>query len=343
MLVDMRTNPLSNIIGRPKFDLHAHLAHAKLALPIIVDGVTKSFGSVNALAGVSLVVQPGTVMALLGPNGAGKTTLVRILTTLMKPDAGTIQVAGYDVVRDATALRSIIGLAGQSVAVDDNLTSRENLILVGRLYHLGAVRAKDRADELLRQFDLTDAADRTAKTYSGGMRRRLDLAASLIGRPKVLFLDEPTSGLDPRSRLDLWNVINQLVADGTTILLTTQYLEEADHLADHIAVIDRGRVIAEGTADELKSQAGGDVLEIHLADHAIVAPTAQALSDLGIAEPQIDHEGGKIVLPVAGGSAALVQAVRRLDMAGIEIADIALRRPTLDDVFLALTGHSAGV
>src|SRR5215211_5204317 len=297
---------------------------------IITQGLRRSFGPIKAVDGVDLNAPAGTVLGLLGPNGAGKTTIVRILTTLLTPDAGTARVAGYDVVRDAEALRSVIGLAGQYAAVDENLTGRENLDLVGRLYHLGRSEARRRAEEMLERFELTDAANRTAKTYSGGMRRRLDLGASLVGRPQVLFLDEPTTGLDPRSRFSLWDVIRELVSDGTTLLLTTQYLEEADRLADHIAVIDGGRVIAEGTTDQLKSRVGGDLLALRVVDRARTAEAAAAVA-----------EAGEVSLPVCEGAALLAEVVRRLDAAGLEISDLALRRPTLDDVFLALTGHLA--
>jgi ABC-2 type transport system ATP-binding protein len=308
---------------------------------IVTEGLRRSFGSIRAVDGVDLEAPPGTVLGLLGPNGAGKTTIVRILTTLLSPDGGAARVAGYDVVRDAEPLRAVIGLAGQYAAVDENLTGRENLDLVGRLYHLGAAEARRRADEMLERFELTDAATRTVKTYSGGMRRRLDLGASLIGRPQVLFLDEPTTGLDPRSRFSLWDVIRELVTDGTTLLLTTQYLEEADRLADHIAVIDGGRVIAEGTSDQLKSRVGGDLLAVTVADRARTAAAAEAVAGLGSGAPQVVAESGEVSLPVSQGASVLAEVVRRLDAAGVEISDLALRRPTLDDVFLALTGHLA--
>ena len=254
---------------------------------ISVRGLVKTFGDVRALDGVDLEAAPGTVLGLLGPNGAGKTTAVRVLTTLLTPDAGTVSVAGLDVVREAAKLRSQIGLAGQYAAVDENLTGTENLVMVGRLYGMKRARAKERARELLGRFDLLDAADRPAKTYSGGMRRRLDLAAALVANPPVLFLDEPTTGLDPRSRLDLWATIEALVADGTTVLLTTQYLDEADRLADRIAVIDRGRVIAEGTADELKDRVGGERLEVRLLDPEDGPAAAAALAEMGDEAPLV--------------------------------------------------------
>ena len=308
---------------------------------IEVEGVRRAFGDVHALDGVDLQVPRGSVLGLLGPNGAGKTTLVRVLTTLLRPDGGRATVAGLDVVRDTMALRSVIGLAGQYAAVEPDMTGRENLVMVGRLYHLPTPEARRRADEVLERISLTEAADRPAKTYSGGMRRRLDLAASLVGRPSVLFMDEPTTGLDPRSRMELWGLISELVADGTTLLLTTQYLEEADRLADSIAVIDRGRVIAEGTADELKDRTGGDVLQLTVADRTRTPEAAAALAELGPEAPRVDEFTGDIQVATGLGAQALVQAVRRLDELGIEVADLALRRPTLDEVFLTLTGAPA--
>ena len=306
---------------------------------IAVSGLVKAYGSVRALDGVDFEAATGTVLGLLGPNGAGKTTAVRVLTTLLKPDAGTAQVAGLDVVRDAASLRHRIGLAGQYAAVDENLTGRENLVMVARLYGEGRAAAKRRADDLLERFELVTAATRPARGYSGGMRRRLDLAAAMIARPPVLFLDEPTTGLDPRSRLELWGTIEELVADGTTVLLTTQYLDEADRLADDIAVIDRGRVIAHGTPDELKDQVGRERLEVRLSERGDAPAALEALSSMSD-EPPV-AEADAVRLTVRERTGAIVEAVRRLDDAGIGVDDLALRRPTLDDVFLTLTGHAA--
>jgi ABC-2 type transport system ATP-binding protein len=310
---------------------------------IRAERLKKSFGKINALKGVDMAVEQGTVFGLLGPNGAGKTTTVRILTTLLEPDEGTVVVAGLDVVRDAALLRPVIGLAGQFAAVDENLTGLENLEMVGRLYHLPRSEARRRADEVLERFDLAEAAHRTAKTYSGGMRRRLDVGASLVGQPKVLFMDEPTTGLDPRSRLVLWELIRDLQKEGTTLLLCTQYLEEADQLCDRIAVIDLGTVIAEGTSEELKDKIGGEVLELHVAaDH--LSRAAETLRGLGAGEPTADEDTRLIRVPVGSeGPTVLLETVRRLDNAGIAIEDIALHRPTLDDVFLSLTGHAAEI
>jgi ABC-2 type transport system ATP-binding protein len=309
---------------------------------IVAEGLVKNFGEVEALKGIDLQVEPGSVFGLLGPNGAGKTTGVRIFTTLLPPDGGRAEVAGYDVVRDAAALRAAIGLAGQYAAVDENLTGFENVVMVGRLYHLPQDEARRRAREVLERFGLTAAADRPTRTYSGGMRRRLDLCASLVARPQVLFLDEPTTGLDPRSRLGLWEMIRELRSEGTTLLLTTQYLEEADNLADRIAVIDVGTVIAEGTSDDLKNQMGGEVLELHVRDKGETEKAAGVLAGLGAGEHTVDPQSG-LVRITAGtdGTGVVFEAVRRLDEAKIWIEDFALHKPTLDDVFLNLTGHAA--
>jgi ABC-2 type transport system ATP-binding protein len=312
---------------------------------IIAEGLVKTFGSgdkaVKAVAGVDLVVPKGRVVGLLGPNGAGKTTMVRMLTTLLRPDAGTAVVAGHDVVAEPQAVRARIGLSGQFAAIDENLTGRENLWLFGRLYQLTSAEATRRAGELLDQFGLADAADRVAKTYSGGMRRRLDLAGSLITHPEVLFLDEPTTGLDPGSRLDLWDVIRERAREGSTILLTTQYLEEADALADRIVVIDRGAIIAEGTADELKAQVGGERIEVIIHDPAGLARAEEILNRGSDGQCVVDTKLRRLTVPTSQGSKGLVLVIRDLDEAEIGIDDIALRRPTLDDVFLQLTGHHA--
>jgi ABC-2 type transport system ATP-binding protein len=303
------------------------------------EGLVKTFGDVKALDGLDLVVPRGQVVGLLGPNGSGKTTTVRILATLLKPTAGQAFVNGYDVTKQSDEVRHSIGLTGQYAAVDEFLTGRENLKMFGDLYHLTPKYVKERSEELLSWFDLVDAADRPAKTYSGGMRRRLDLASSLIAKPSILFLDEPTTGLDPRSRLGLWGVIESLVAEGTTVLLTTQYLEEADKLANDIVVIDHGKVIAHGTAENLKDQIGGDRLEVTLVDPHKMSDAQAALAPIFGSDSLINESN--LSGPVSGGSKVLVEAVRALDFAGIEIADLALRRPTLDDVFLSLTGHGA--
>jgi ABC-2 type transport system ATP-binding protein len=321
------------------------MTHGKPA--ILAEGLEKSYGKTRALAGLYLEVEEGTVLGLLGPNGAGKTTAVRILTTLLKPDAGSAEVSGLDVVGQADELRSRIGLTGQYAAVDEYLTGRENLEMFGRLYHLPKKEVRRRADELLERFDLVDAASRLVKTYSGGMRRRLDLAASLVISPPVLFLDEPTTGLDPRSRLGMWDIIEELVAGGTTLLLTTQYLDEADRLADKIAVVDSGTVIAEGTADDLKARVGGERLELTVTQGADLGAAVRVLERHAKSETggegsvRVDAERRHTSATVEGGAGLLAAIVRELDDAGVRLDDLALHRPTLDDVFLALTGRAA--
>jgi ABC-2 type transport system ATP-binding protein len=309
---------------------------------IAVEKVSKKFGKVVALDGLNLKADPGTVFALLGPNGSGKTTIVRILTTLLRPDSGTATIGNYDVVRDAAAVRAVIGLAGQYPAVDENLTGKENLEMIGRLYHLGSQKAKSRSIELLDLFDLTDAAKRRVKTYSGGMRRRLDLAATLVASPPVLFLDEPTTGLDPRSRLGLWEVISAQAKNCNTVFLTTQYLEEADRLANKIAIIDNGRVLRGGTPQELKDCCGGGThIKIKLADRSQTPKAVEVLGELSREKIYSNPETGEVSLPASGGTSMLADIVRRMDKAGIALAEFGLQPPTLDDVFLAITGHTA--
>jgi len=312
---------------------------------IVAEGLVKIYRSrkneVRALDGLDLTVAEGTVLGLLGPNGAGKTTTVRILTTLLRPDSGRAEVAGLDVGRQAQEIRRLIGLSGQYAAVDENLTGRENLWLFGRLYHLAGDVARRRANELLEQFELANAADRVVKTYSGGMRRRLDLASALTGNPRILFLDEPTTGLDPRGRLGMWDVIRGLVREGVTLLLTTQYLEEADALANTIAVVDQGRIIARGTSDELKAQVGGERIEVVVHARDDISRAIRVLTAEADGDHSIDDHMRKITVSARGGAQRLAQVVRELDDAQIAIDDIALRRPTLDDVFLTLTGHGA--
>ena len=309
-----------------------------MSIAIEANNLVKKYGEVTALDGLSLQVEEGTVFGLLGPNGAGKTTAVRVLTTLLTPDSGSATVAGVDVINDPEHAREIMGLSGQNASVDENLTGIENLVMLGRLFRLPKKEAVMKANDLLERFTLTDASKRIVKTYSGGMRRRLDLAASLIANPNILFLDEPTTGLDPRSRLMMWDVIQNLVNEGTTVLLTTQYLEEADQLANKIAVIDKGKVIAQGTADELKTQVGGERIDV-VVSQAQASKAAVALQSM--ASGKVVVEGEHVQAPVSGGGVKVVEAVRALDMAKIEIKEIQLRRPTLDDVFLSLTGHHA--
>jgi ABC-2 type transport system ATP-binding protein len=305
------------------------------------EALVKTFGSTRALDGIDLEIPTGTVLGLLGPNGAGKTTAVRILTTLLRPDSGRATVAGHDVQTEPDAVRRSIGLSGQYAAVDENLTGFENLYMVGRLYGKNKTDARARARELITRFGLDDAADRPSKTYSGGMRRRLDLAGALVGKPEVVLLDEPTTGLDPRGRLDTWQVIGELVADGTTVLLTTQYMEEADHLADTILVIDHGKVIEGGTSDQLKARIGGERLQIVVAEPNDLETAARILADVGSGEPDVDTHSRQVQVLVDAGPKSLIEALRRLDAEGVVVLDVSLHRPTLDDVFLSLTGHAA--
>ncbi len=313
---------------------------APVSTAIEVAHVSKRFGSTVALDDVSLRVKAGTVLALLGPNGAGKTTLVRVLTTLLQPDSGRASVAGFDVAKDARTVRALIGLAGQYATVDELLTGRENLELVGLLYHLDKDEYQRRAEEALKRMMLGSAGDKAVKTYSGGMRRRLDLAASLIGRPPILFLDEPTTGLDPRTRNDLWALIEELVAEGTTVLLTTQYMEEAEHLANQIAVMDDGQIVAQGTADELKDHLGGNVLEVRVTDPIDLDKAARIVANLASAPPRLDCDLNQVSAPIQGGADVLIAAGRALDDNGISVKDLGIRHPSLDDVFLSLTGHT---
>ena len=308
---------------------------------IEASGLVKRYKDVTALDGLDLAVAEGIVLGLLGPNGAGKTTAVSILSTLLEPDEGSAMVAGANVKTEPGKVRKLIGLSGQYAAVDEHLTGYENLDMIGRLYHLGKVRSRARARELLERFDLSEAGDRPVKTYSGGMRRRLDLAGALVAEPPVLFLDEPSSGLDPRSRTELWGVIRELVSTGTTLLLTTQYLEEADQLADDIIVIDHGREIAHGTSDQLKTQVGGERIEVILAEFTQVGTAHEVLARFSVGEVHIDERARGLTAPISGGATTLTQALRDLDASGIVVQDVGLRRPTLDDVFLTLTGHVA--
>jgi len=307
---------------------------------IEAEGLTKSFGTTKALAGVSIAAERGQVLALLGPNGAGKTTVVRILSTLLRADSGRASVCGYDVITQAVQVRQLIALTGQYASVDEELTGTENLLMIGRLLGFSRASARERAREMLDRFDLSDAAGRAVKTYSGGMRRRLDLAASLLGDPEVLFLDEPTTGLDPRARIDVWDTVKGIVADGATVLLTTQYLDEADELADLVAVVDRGRVVASGTPAELKAQIGGQSLVVRAMDRAVTARVALAVQEVTGSAADIRHDTGLVTAP-ASDPAMLAAVLRRLDEEGIVAAELGLRLPSLDEVFLTLTGHPA--
>jgi ABC-2 type transport system ATP-binding protein len=310
-----------------------------MASPIVeADGLTKRFGKVEALAGLDLVANSGQVVAVLGPNGAGKTTFVRTVATLVRPDGGSLHVDGIDVTRHPERVRRIIGLAGQYAAVEEAMTGRENLDMVARLFGHDRNTARANADGVLARLGLTDAADRLVRTYSGGMRRRLDLGASRVGAPRLLLLDEPTTGLDPRSRIELWDAIRGLVANGTDVLLTTQYLDEADQLSSQVVIIDHGRVIAEGTPGQLKSRAGRDVIEVHAHRADDLGELAGALARIGTESPRLDHATRRVSVPVVGGRQAITDAVGALDLLGVEVDDIALRRPTLDEVFLTLTG-----
>jgi ABC-2 type transport system ATP-binding protein len=307
---------------------------------IVAEAVVKTYGAVRALDGIDLRVPEGTVLGLLGPNGAGKTTCVRILTTLLKPDSGTVRVHGIDVLAQPQRVREFIGLSGQNAAIDEYLTGFENLEMIGRLYHIGGKKARQRAHDLLERFDLTDAANRPAKTYSGGMRRRLDLAGALVTSPPVIFLDEPTTGLDPRSRIGMWEIIDERVRSGATLLLTTQYLEEADKLCDNVMVIDHGRSIAEGTPDDLKRQVGGERVEVVLAERSTLDLASGVLKEVTGEPPAVDESELRLTAPATNGAKTLIEAVRRLDQAGVEMSDIGIHRATLDDVFLALTGQA---